>query len=571
MTKEWLIQKPDVYLLEQIKKKYHCHHITAAILANRLPSLEDASLFIAPSFNHLHSPFEIKDIDKAVYRICLAIQNKEKILIFGDYDVDGVTSVSVLFEFLTYAGADVSYYIPHRMEEGYGFKAFHVKKLTEQFDIDLLITVDCGSKSYDAVLESNRLGIDVIITDHHEANVVPKAYAVVNPKQPDCHAGFEYLAGVGVVFCLIICLRKQLRDLNYWQPPYSEPNLKDFCDLVALGTIADIVPLLHDNRIFVQAGLEVISEGKRPGIQALKNISEIKKPFVDASDIAFKLSPRINAAGRLYHSDVAVELLTTSCMKKAKQIAATLDDINCQRRQLENSIYTHIETYLKDHPNDLKKHSIVLMDQSWHEGVIGIVASRLVDKYHMPVILFSQNNGIGKGSARSIPTVDMHQTLESCCQHIEAFGGHKMAAGLTIQTKQFSAFRDQFDAIVQKSTCHSDFKSVITIDYLIKFHEISEQLVNELEKLGPFGSGNQEPIFGAYNIQVRSANLVGGSHRRMVLSQLDGYSENYLEAIQFNVNPLEEVPHTLYKVAFKTQWNYWNGKKTIQLLIEEIN
>ena len=338
MKKEWNIIKTDPILLMGIKEKCNCNYITATVLANRLSSPEDAERFLNPSLSQIRPPFSIKDMDKAVKRIYSAISNEEKILIFGDYDTDGITSVTVLLEFLKKTGVDVSYHIPHRTREGYGLKEDYIIKTAKKDLIDLIITVDCGISSHKAVKLANLHNIDVIITDHHEVSSIPDAAAVINPKRPDCDAGFEYLSGVGVVYCLLICLRKELRDQGFWKRD-NQPNLIDICDLVALGTVADIVPLINENRILSKVGAKLISNGKRPGIRALKEISGIKSEKIDTGDLVFKLIPRLNAAGRLEHASKVVELLSSTSVKNAKDIAYDLDGINIKRRYLEQNIY----------------------------------------------------------------------------------------------------------------------------------------------------------------------------------------------------------------------------------------
>ncbi|CAN2044458.1 single-stranded-DNA-specific exonuclease [Candidatus Magnetomoraceae bacterium gMMP-1] len=571
MKKHWRILQPDLHLVEDIKKSYGCHHITASVLANRnFTDLTDIKHFLNPSFKFMRSPFFIKDMDIAAGRIISAIKKKEKILIFGDYDVDGITSVTILLEFLQCIGANVSYYIPHRSTEGYGLKKEQILNHALPEKINLIITVDCGIASFNAVETANKHGIDVIITDHHEvSSKLPDAVAVIDPKRSDCNQGFDYLAGVGVAFCLIICLRKYLRDQGFWKAK-KEPNLKEYCDLVSLGTIADIVPLVGENRIFAKTGLGVISQAERIGIRALKEVSGIKKAFVNASDVSFRLAPRLNAAGRLGHASIAVDLLTCSNMEKAKEIAKKLNEINSERQGIEKSIFYEIKNSIKKHPNLIDKKSLVIDQKGWLEGVIGIVASRLVENYFRPTVLISITNGMGKGSARSIPGFNLYEGLNECGHHFEAFGGHAMAAGLSIKPEKIEAFKQDFERVVRERTVEDDFKAQMDIDYCLDFKDIAPNLINELENLDPFGADNREPIFAAKNVKVSSSSIVGTSHRRMSLTQDNGFNSKKFNAIQFNINPKDPIPDVLKQVAFKLQWNYWNGRKSIQLLVEEI-
>ncbi|MBU4420608.1 MAG: DHH family phosphoesterase, partial [Proteobacteria bacterium] len=328
MKKDWQILQPDISSVRKISKALKCNPIIASILVNRnIVSVEDAFDFLNPSFNNMRSPFSIKGMHTSVRRIFSAIINNEKILIFGDYDADGITATAVLLEFFSYIGANVYYYIPHRTKEGYGLQKNHIIDYALPKGISLIITVDCGSNSYDAVKSAKHNGIDVIITDHHRiTDRPPHAFAVVNPKRIDCTSGLDNLAGVGVAFYLLICLRKHLRDNGFWHK-LAEPNLKNLCDLVALGTIADMVPLVDENRILVNAGLKKIYTGERNGMKALIEECKLKGPLTDTDDIAFKLVPRLNAPGRIDHAKSAVELLTTKRLDIARQIAQTLNKL----------------------------------------------------------------------------------------------------------------------------------------------------------------------------------------------------------------------------------------------------
>ncbi|KPA08935.1 recombination protein RecJ [Candidatus Magnetomorum sp. HK-1] len=569
MNTRWNILKPDQKLLQQIKKICCCHPITAAILASRLRSAEAADRFLSPSFNHIRSPFSIKDIDIAVDRIVSAILKQEKILIFGDYDVDGVTSVTILYEFLQYTGATVEYYIPHRLDEGYGMRQDHIINHAKPNKIQLIITVDCGISCHDAIQLANNEGIDVIVTDHHEVGTLPNALAVVDPKRPDCPSGYDILAGVGVVYCLLMCLRKALRDINFWKKK-QEPNLKKYCDLVALGTIADIVPQIKENRIFSKIGLEVMNTNRRPGISMLMEISGVRNKDLDTSDIIYKLIPRLNAAGRLKHASLAVELLSSDDTQKAKKLAEQLDNMNISRRELEKYILHEIDGIIAKNPHLLDQKSLILSKPHWHEGVIGIVASRLVDQYCRPAILISIDKGVGRGSARGIPGVNLHEILTSCAQHLDSYGGHATAAGLMIQSNNIDIFKRDFESQLRSKILPEQMIPTVTIDYQIDFHEISEQLLDELTWLAPFGPRNVEPLFAAHNVKVRYDAIVGQRHRRMSLCQSDyKKTSRIFSAIHFNVDTQIPMPHDLDRMAFKLQWNHWNGKKNMQLLVEE--
>jgi single-stranded-DNA-specific exonuclease len=507
-------------------------------------------------------------MDRAVCRIATALKKKESILIFGDYDADGVTATALFIDFFNRIGARASYYIPHRTKEGYGMDAHHIRRIAIPKKIDLIITVDCGSSSHGAVDAAREAGIDVIITDHHQtAPPLPSAVAVVNPNRPDCTAGFGMLAGVGVVYALLICLRKHLREQHFW-PPGREPNLKTLCDLVALGTVADIVPLRSDNRLLTKTGLQVINAHGRVGISILGQAAGLTSRTFTAEDIAFRLAPRINAAGRIAHAACAVRLLTTRNEEKARRIAAMLGRLNDRRRQTEQEILSQVMTYIQANPSVLQRNTLVLKHPDWHEGVLGIVASKLVDRFHRPVILISIRNGIGKGSARSIPGFHIFSGLEKTSTHLERFGGHAMAAGLQIQAEQIDSFREAFEAVVTESTSSKDFIPVIEIDRELSFDDITPKLVDELETLQPFGSDNSEPVFMARNVSVVFSRIVGSRHRQLRLKSPGASSNTIFNSIQFNIDPDAPPPTFLERIAFKVRWNHWNGNKSIQLVVE---
>lgn len=571
MNKQWQIQTPDKASIKKLCDTLKCHPIAAAVLANRnLTSPSDAHNFLNTSLKNLRPPFAIKDMNPALRRIHSALEKKEKILIFGDYDVDGVTATALFFDFFTAMGAPVSYHVPHRITEGYGLRERHIHEVARPNQIELIITVDCGVSSLQAVAAARKANIDVIITDHHQTpDTLPEATAVINPKRSDCQAGFEPLAGVGVVYAVLICLRKYLRDRGFWKD-VPEPNLKNYCDLVALGTVADIVPLIRDNRILTQTGLEIINTGRRVGIQALLKAAGVQGPITTSDDIAFRLAPRINAAGRIAHAHTAIELLTTQDPEKAARIAMALNQTNEKRRSTQQDIFKQIQERLATQPNLNKKPAIILSDPHWHQGVLGIVAAQLAERYYRPVILLTTQNGIGKGSARSIPAFNLYEGLAQTSALLESFGGHAGAAGLTIKTENISRFRDAFENTVKNNTEPEAFVPVITIDQEISFDQITEQLADELERMQPFGDGNPEPLFMARNLRVSYSQVIGGAHRRMRLIQPSAGSTQPIHAIQFNVRSIQPAPETLDRIAFRLRWNRWNGKKTLQLLVEEM-
>lgn len=576
MQKTWHILSPNPAQVSTLADSLGCRRAVAAALINRgICEPHQAAAFLQPSLSHIRSPLLMKDVDRAVERILLAIRRGEKVLIFGDYDMDGITATAILFEFLACLDANVQYYIPNRLTEGYGLTTDYVEKRAIPDGICLIITVDCGISSFDAVDAAHRAGIDVIITDHHEpSSLIPEAIAILNPKQPDCPSGFSWLAGVGVAFNLVLALRKRLRDDGFWASRGTpEPNLKAACDLVALGTVADMVPLVEENRIYVKAGLEVLASNGRPGVKALMDVCNIPDRPLNARDVAFRLAPRVNAAGRLRHGSTALRLLTTSDMETAHAIAKALDQENTRRQKIENGILSEIVQRFEKNPELLEQRALVLDQKGWHEGVIGIVASRLVDRYYRPVVVIAVSDGIGKGSARSPDGFDVYEGLKECAPYLEKFGGHKAAAGITLRAENIPAFRRDFARIVRQKTKPEDFVPKLVIDGEISESDVSGQLADELEALAPFGIGNPEPVFVLSEMDVLSARVVGGRHLQMRLRSLHpskaGQTRPF-DAILFNTaadcNP---PPEQFHRIACHVRWNRWRDRKKIQLVIRD--
>ncbi|MBW1739513.1 MAG: single-stranded-DNA-specific exonuclease RecJ [Deltaproteobacteria bacterium] len=583
MQKRWHILSPDPKQVSMLAESLGCRPAVATVLTNRgICSPDRATAFLKPSLARVRSPFLMKDTDRAVERILLAILRREKVLVCGDYDVDGITATALLFEFLSYLDADVRFYIPNRLTEGYGLSLDCVEKCAIPDNIGLIITVDCGISSHEAVSAARRAGIDVIITDHHEIpSQMPDALAVLNPKRPDCPSGFSWLAGVGVAFNLVLALRKRLRDEGFWNSRL-EPNLKAACDLVALGTVADMVPLVEENRIYVKAGLEVLSSDVRPGVKALLDVSNMPDRPLDTREIAFRIAPRLNAAGRLRNGSIALKLLMTSDTKIAHAIAEELNQENTRRQEIENLILSDITQHLEDNPRLLKQRALVLDRPGWHEGVVGIVASRLVNRYCRPVVVIAVADGIGKGSARSPDGFDVYEGLKSCSQYLEKFGGHKAAAGLTLRAENIPAFSKKFERIVCEKTIPEDFVPKLVIDSEISVSDICTELVDELEALAPFGTGNPEPLFMLSDIDVLSARMVGAHHLQMRLRSSKKHQTKPLDAIFFNTpSPLmprsgrqmgaaEPHPKHLNQIACHIRWNRWKDRKRIQLVIRDL-
>ncbi len=570
MKTKWKIHQPDKEIVKGLRSALKCSHITASILAGRgITTPEQARDFLNPAISRIRPPFDMKDMAAAAKRAALAITNNEQVLIFGDYDVDGVTSTTLLLEFFKYTRTNVSYYIPHRSDEGYGLQKNHVETFAKGGNKPhLIITVDCGSSSIEAIKAATAAGIDVIVTDHHKVPQIPECIAVVNPKRDDCNAGFDDLAGVGVAFYFAVTLRKELREQGYWKRK-KEPNLKDYCDLVALGTLADMVPLTQENRIFTKTGMEVIHQGKRPGIQALINASGIKNGKLESDDIGFRLAPRLNAAGRLGHANTAVELLTAKNLEAASRVAHTLDSLNSERQQTEKLALEDVFDRIQRNPDLVDRKTIVLVGGDWHEGVIGIMAARIAKKFFRPTILISVNDGTGKGSGRSIQGFDLFKGLSTCSDDLEVFGGHAMAAGLTIKQENIDRFKENFEQSAASMTSSQDYVRTVSIDLELNFELINDNLINELETLAPFGTGNPEPLFLAANLKIIKSFIVGESHKRLVLKQPPTGKGAVMNAIHFNPPEDAYTAETINQIAYRLRWNRWMDKKTPQLVIAE--
>ncbi|MFK5952493.1 MAG: single-stranded-DNA-specific exonuclease RecJ [Desulfobacterium sp.] len=571
MDMEWIYKIADPDTVTKISRIIGCHRAVAELLVNRgITTPEEAFSFMYPSFDTLAPPFSMKDMTPAVERIYTAICHREKIMIFGDFDADGVTATAILHDFLTHVNAEVSWYIPHRIKEGYSMKPTHIAMAVEQC-IDLIITVDCGSDNHDAVDAAAKEDIDVIITDHHQISPpFPRAVAIVNPKREDCMAKLDHLAGVGVAFYLVIALRKYMREQNFWND-ITEPNLLTYCDLVAIGTMADMVPLKNENRILTTAGIRVIQQGKRLGIKALADVSRVDHTLFDSDDISFRIAPRINAAGRMAHARICVGMLTTREKSSAEQTASLLDQLNLKRQQTERSIVEDIENQIHRQPDILDRQAIVLANGKWNPGVIGIAASKTARKYFRPVVLISTAATPATGSCRSVASVDIHAILTQCAPLLETFGGHVMAAGISILEKNIEAFSHLFAEKVALAVQEHPLEKQLTMDCSLEPHEITEEFIKEVDRLRPFGTDNPEPLFYCKDLKVTSSFLIADKHRKMTLekSSPQGTSAT-IEAFQFNIDAQQPLPMFFEKIAFRVRINRFNRKSFPQIIIEAI-
>lgn len=563
--KTWIIQSLNGFD-DSICRDLKISPLTAQILFNRgIKDKEQVSKFLFPALTDLPDPFSLRDIDKAAIRLSTAIKKQEKITIFGDYDVDGTTATALLLLFLKRVGAQVDYYIPHRLREGYGLNIEALQKIRRQ-GTDLLVTVDCGISNIEEVKWAQENGLEVIITDHHEVpEELPPAFAILNPKQKNCNYPFKELAGVGVVFNLLIALRHVLRQKDLANPQ-ALPNLKEFLDLVALGTAADVVPLLGANRLFVKFGLTQLQQSTRPGIRALKEVAAIGESPIDTNTILFRFGPRINAAGRLGDAHEAVKLFSTDNEQEAQRIASRLDQANSLRQRIEEKIYASAKEMIISKQMWPGRKSFVLTSPEWHPGVIGIVASRLAEEFYRPTILIACQEGIARGSGRSIASFPLFLGLKKCHQWMEAFGGHAQAAGLLIRPEHIPSFAEAFEAVVRKSCQEEDFIPSLSIDSWAQLSHIDEPFFQELEAMAPFGPGNPEPVLATDDLEVLESRLVGKNHMRLRLQQ----GRIFREAICFNMAHLHPLNKGRIKLAFSPTLGFYQGRKTLELKVVDI-
>lgn len=542
------------------------HPVISKILVNRgITNTEDAKRFLFPSLKQLHNPFLMKDMEKGIERLIQALSANEKIVVYGDYDVDGITSTVILVKFLSEIQEKVTYYIPGRIEEGYGLS----KTAIDTFRKDgttLIITVDCGISSHEEIDYAVSSGIDVIVTDHHETpDTLPECSAVINPHRDDCAFPFKSLAGVGVAFNLLIALRGRLRNLGFWKDG-EYPNLRNYLDLVAIGTIGDIVPLQDENRVLSKIGLGVINTTERVGLNALISVSNMKDRTVNSESAAFRLIPRINAAGRIGAPEDAVELFLTDDEEKAAMLAQRLDSYNKKRQEMEkiilNEILDDIDTNIDTDDTGI----LVFASHKWHPGVIGIVASKLVDRYYKPVILISIKDGVGKGSGRSIVEFNLYGGIEKCSSLLLSYGGHRYAAGVSIREEDIEEFSSALNRIVHEEMGDRQPVQEIMVDAMCGLSEIDCSLISQIEMLAPFGNMNPEPVLHAKNITIPSSTVVGNNHLKM---RANGDGIQY-DSIWFNRGHFSSLlAGATADIVFTPQINRWNGNSCIQLKMKD--
>ena len=571
---KWIYNSVDKNLIEETAYKHNMPKPVAELMLKKgISSPDDIENFFNGSLKSLRNPFEISDMEKAAERIAKAVMNHERICIYGDYDVDGITATALLYIFLMQCGANVSYYIPNRLEEGYGLNKEAVKEIAAR-KTNLIITVDCGISAVQEVLEASIHGMDIIITDHHQPSkeLPVAAYAIINPMREDDTYPNKTLAGVGVAFKTVMALRFVLKKYDFFKQ--EVPNIRNLLDIVTLGTIADVMPLVDENRIFVRHGLELMSgENVRIGIDELKktveNLSASKK--MKTSNIGFQLAPRINAMGRMASSEKSFKLLVTQNRSEAKQLALELDNENKYRQMIERDILQQTYDLIEKNQYAELQSGLVIASDNWHPGVIGIVASRVVDKYFKPTVILTEDNGVYKGSARSIPGFHLYDGLSSLSDILISFGGHKYAAGVKLEKKNLEEFRNRFNEVVKTSLKEEDFIPEIYIDAEIDSKDITNEVMQWLEKLEPYGQGNKEPVFfmkKVFKYQVETFVGKNFNHLKCV------FEKNGLifEAIGYNMKEYKSLmaENDKFDILFSLVNNTWKNTKVIQLNLKDI-
>lgn len=564
MDLKWIIA--NEYSNEEVtafSESLHVSPVIAKILLRRgVCTLEGAQKFFRPTLQYLYDPFLMKDMSLAVERLRRAVLSDEKILIYGDYDVDGITAVSFLYLILKELGADVSYYIPDRQLEGYGLSNTGIQEALRR-QTKLIVTVDCGITGHAEIDSARSQGIEVIVSDHHEpGQFMPNAVAVLDPKRLDCPYPFKELAGVGVTYKLAQGLLSRMGiDLSI---------LENYMELVAIGTAADIVPLIDENRIFVKSGLERLNESENVGLKALMYAAGLHGKEIGTGQIVFIIAPRINAVGRMGDAERAVKLLTTVDESEARQIAGVLEQENRHRKDVDEGTFREA-LVMAEHLFDREQtRSLVLHQQGWHLGVIGIVASRVVERFYRPTILISTDAGLGKGSARSIEGFDLHEALKGCEDLLLGFGGHKYAAGLSIKEENIEPFKKRFEEIAFEKLKDDLLLPKLTIEAELQLDEIDAKFLKLLKMFAPFGPQNMRPVFVSNQVQiVGTPGIVGSNHLRFKIRQ-DG---QVMDVIGFGMGELlyRLVPGSSdLDIAYVIEENEYMGRKTIQLRVKDL-
>ena len=558
MSKKWQIYQVNEDEIKELQEKYKINKLLATILSNRgIIEEEQIKKFLQPKRSDFYDPYKMPDMEITVNRIIKAIENQEKTIIYGDYDVDGITSVTVLKSFLEERGLHVGVYIPNRLDEGYGLNKKAVEKIAKE-GYTLMITVDCGISAIEEVKYANELGIETLITDHHEpGEEIPEALAVVDTKRKDNQYQCRNLAGVGVVFKLIQAISIRLR--------LEEKEYLKYLDIVCIGTISDIVPLTDENRVIVKLGIKLVQQTRNLGLRAILQTTGYNK--IDSIAISFGVAPRINACGRMGHQEEALNLFLSKDINEVNELTQKLNAYNKERQEIEKNIFAEAVELIK-RDNLQGKNTITLMGKNWHHGVIGIVASKITEMYFKPSILLCEEDNLGKGSGRSIPGFDLYEALTKCQKSIDRFGGHAMAVGITIEKDKFEEFKNEFEEIAKENHIE-EILPILKIDSQISLDEINKEMVESLKELEPFGEENKTPLFLFKNLKIDSIRaLTEGKHLKLTVKE----NKNIVNAIGFNIGELANE----YKIGDKVdivgnlEINSFNGVDNIQINIKDV-
>lgn len=559
MNKKWVYREVENEKVESIKEKYKISELLATILVSRgIVEDKQIKVFLEPTRNDFYDPFLLPDMELAVSRIIKAIEKNEKIVIYGDYDVDGITSTSVLKMFLEERGLNIAQYIPNRLDEGYGLNKNAIDNIKAE-NHTLMITVDCGISGIEEVKYANSLGIETIVTDHHEPlDELPEAIAVIDPKIKTSRYPFNQLAGVGVVFKLIQAIGIKLG--------LEEKEYLKYLDLVCIGTISDIVPLVDENRVIAKLGLKLVERTKNLGLRTLLESAGYKK--INSTSVSFGIAPRINACGRMGHADEALKLFLTNDINEANKLTEKLNEYNKLRQEIEKNIFD--EALKQIETSDIhQQNSIILAGDDWHHGVIGIVASKITDMYFKPSILVCFEENEGKGSGRSIPGFDLHKALCETSSYLEKYGGHEMAVGLSLTKEKFGEFKQAFQSYVS-STNIEQLMPIVNIDKLVTDNDLTLQNVRELEKLEPYGEANKCPLIAYKNIKIDSIRvLTEGKHMKLTLKT---EKNNIITAMGFNMGYRAEefLIGDKVDIVGMIEINSFNGMENIQFNLKDI-
>lgn len=560
LKRKWLLKEIDKKRVLEMSKDFSISPLTAIVLYNRgIRNDDEIKMFLSKDLGVMYDPFLMRDMDKAVERILAAAEAGEKITIYGDYDVDGITAIAILYKHLSEMGIAVDYYVPDRMQEGYGVNRDALDKIKEEGS-SLIITVDTGITAVEECEYASSIGLDVIVTDHHECKEkIPEVYAAIDPKRKDCGYPFKSLAGVGVVFKLIQALdgNKSLPDL-----------MEKYADLMCLGTVADISPLIDENRIIVTEGLKRFKNTKNIGLKALIDVSTNGKA-ITTSTIGYIIAPRINASGRLGCASRSVELFLTDDEENAQELANSLCEENTLRQQTEQKMFKEALEYIENHPEIKDDKILVIPHEEWHHGIVGIVSSKITEKFYKPSILFAIDGDEAKGSGRSVSGFNLFGALENCSDLLEKFGGHELAAGLTIKAENIASFREKINNLSKDSLDEEKLVPTIMLDAAIKVPYITIETVHDINRLQPFGVDNPNPAFAVRNIKIHKISVMSdGKHLRMTLFK-DG---KYLDSVGFGMG---EYYHHLEEgdfidVAFALDINDYKGFQNVQLILKDI-